>query len=493
MVSENFGRSIIVGGQDQYYQSRQLDSSAQNTDQDLQTGIPQLYYCHNVMPHDQGYQSIGYTQILAPVPGAGDFKERHILRDSSDNKRILGIRGNGDFWVNDGTGWVFKQANPVGKAVTTAYISGITYVFVAGTGCYKYDFGTNTFGVVALTGLTLANVLGITGSFGYMIAWTKDTVVWSSTVDPTDFTPSLVTGAGGGGVEGARGSINCCVAHTLGYVVYTQANAVVALFSDNARYPFRYREIVNSGGVASIDLVTWDANTPSHYVYSTSGVQQVSTQQTQTVFPEVTDFISGRFFEDFDDATQTFVTQILSAGMAKKIAMVCDRYLVFSYGVTELTHAIVWDIALKRYGKLKFTHVDIFEYELIAPGIVEIPRQSFALLRKDGSVYVIDFALKSLNSNGTAIFGKYQYVRSRLIQMDEVVFENIIPNNSFSLTILPAIDGKNTVNETPNLIDSSGTYRKYGCRSIGTNISLLAQGGWVINTIVLKFNVHGKR
>lgn len=76
-------------------------------------------------------------------------------------------------------------------------------------------------------------------------------IAWSSLIDPTDFTPSLVTGAGGGAVQGAKGDIVCCVSHTIGLVIYTNQNAVAAPTSGNARYPFNFRELVASGGIAS--------------------------------------------------------------------------------------------------------------------------------------------------------------------------------------------------------------------------------------------------
>lgn len=490
-ISENFGRSIIVAGQDQNF-SRQVVSAE---DQDKDIGIPQLYYCHNVMPHANGWQSIGYINILPAAPAITDFSSIFLIRDGSDNKAYFGVKSNGDFYISDGTGapWVFKQSGVVGKLVTVAYVSGVTYIYVANTGCYKYNFSTGAFVSVTLTSLTAANVIGITYSAGYLIAWTSSAVAWSSTTDPTDFTPSLTTGAGGGAVESARGAITYLVPHTLGFIVGTADNCIAALYQNNTRYPFQFREIVNSGGMTSLDLVTWDSNSSSLYAYTTSGLQLISTSQTQTVFPEITDFISGRYFEDFDDTLSTFVTTVLSSPMQKKLTIVADRYLVMSYGITELTHAIVFDITLKRYGKLKVTHVQAFTYMLATAGIQEIPRQSLAFLKKDGSVQVVDFSIGSPNLNGTLILGKYQYVRSRFLQLDQIALESVRPTQTFSLKVLTSLDGKNMVSSTPTLSYSSGLAREYSCRAIGLNHSLLCQGGFVLDSLVLNFNIHGKR
>jgi hypothetical protein len=491
-VSENFGRSIIVSGPDQNF-SRQLVASEDN-DKDI--GIPQVYYCHNVMPHGQGFQSVGYTSILPAVTGVSNFTNIYLLRDGSDSKVYMGLTATGDAWISDGTGapWVFKQNFAAGKLVTIAYVAGITYIYVANTGCYKYNFATGAFVSVTLTSLTAVNIIGITYSAGYLIAWSNSTVSWSSTIDPTDFTPSLNTGAGGGAVESARGAINYCVPHTLGFIVGTTDNCVAALYQNNNRYPFQFREIVNSGGMTSLDLVTWDANSPNLYAYTTSGVQLISTQQTQTIYPEITDFVSGRYFEDFDETLNTFSTTVLNTAMQKKIEMVSDRYFIVSYGISELTHAIVFDLALKRYGKLKITHVAAFTYKLVTSGILETPRQSLGFLKKDGSVSVVDFSIGSPGLNGVLLLGKYQYARSRTLQLDQIELESIRSTQSFSISVLTTYDGKTTALTTsPYLASAVGLNRTYTCRPVGINHSLLLKGGFMIDSVVLTFNIHGKR
>lgn len=490
-ISENFGRSIIVAQYDQNF-SRAV-TAEEDSDQDI--GIPQVYYCHNVMPHAQGLQSIGYTSILPEVSGVSNFNQIFLIRDGSDNKIYLGITASGAFYVSDGTGapWVYKTTIAANKLVTVAYVSGTTYIYVANNGCYKYNFSTGVFVSVTLTAITPTNVTGITYSAGYLIVWNTGAIYWSSTSDPTDFTPSLLTGAGGGAVESARGAINYCVPHNLGFIVGTADNCIAALFQQNTRYPFQFREIVSSGGMTSLDLVATDANSSNLYAYTTSGLQSISTTQTQTVYPEITDFISGRYFEDFDDATKSFNTIVLSAAMQKKVAVVADRYLVISYGVSSLTHAIVYDFILKRYGKLKLDHVQCFTYHLAASGILETPRQSLAFLKANGAVVVIDFAIASPTLNGTMILGKYQFVRQRLLQLDQITLESVRSSQTFDLTVMTALDGKNTVNSTPTLTYSSGLTREYGCREIGKNISLLFQGGFILDSLLLQFNIHAKR
>lgn len=495
-ISENFGRSVIVPQYDNNF-NRQLTASE---DLDKDVGIPQIYYCHNVMPHPQGFQSVGYTPVIAG--GFSNFTSIFALRDAGENRAYLGITSTGNYYISTGGPWAFKGTYPTGGITTTAFVSGTTYIYIQGYGCIKYDFGTSAFvgggsgGTGNFSGLVTTGAgatIGITAAAGYLIAWNQTAVAWSSTIDPTDFVPSLVTGAGGGNVEGAKGSISFCVPHLLGFIVYTSANAVAALFSGNSRFPFNFREIVASGGVSSLDLIAFDANSGNHYAYTTSGFQLINTSQSQTVFPELTDFIAGKLFEDFNETTNTFSTIVLSGTMKKKITVVSDRYMVISYGVTSFTHAIVYDLVEKRYGKLKIPHVATFEFQIPTSTITEIPRQSLGILFDDGSASVVDFSVNGPGQSGVMLLGKYQFVRPRTLQLDEIALENIRVGFTFSLTDLYTLDGKTYLQYNPTLDLSSGLFRRYKSRIVGLNHSLLFKGAFEVCSLVLTFNIHGKR
>lgn len=493
-LAENQGRSVIVSQYDNAF-NRQVVSS-EDTDKDI--GIPQVYYCHNVMPHPQGFQSIAYQNLLKG--GLANFYLVFPLRDNNNNRGYLGIDLSGNFYIFQGTGtWILKQNFPVASGnstITTAFVSGITYIYVEGYGCFYYDFGLGTFTAVTLGGLNITGtnaIVGICPSAGYLIAWSATTVYWSSTVDPTDFVPSLITGAGAGAVEGAKGAINFCLPHLLGFIVYTLANAVAALFSGNSRFPFNFREIVASGGVSGFNLIASGADSGNHYTYTTSGFQLVSTSSSTTIYPELTDFIGGKLFEDFNDATKTFSTVALTSTMQKALNVIADRYLVISYGISSLTHALVYDLVQKRYGKLKINHVASFEYQLPNVIITEQPRQSIAFLQIDGSIQLVDFSVSNPASNGTILLGKYQFVRPRLLTLDEINLENIRVGATFALTDMYTLDGKNYLYATPTLTQNVGLFRKYNCRITGLNHSLLFQGAWEICSNVLVFHISGKR
>lgn len=497
-ISEYFGRTVIIPGQDQNF-SRQLVSSE---DLDKDRGIPQLYYCHNVMPAAEGFQSIGYKSELTDTKTG--FLDAQVLRDTFGNEVFYSHTSDGNNYILPfgGITWTLINfiAGTVGVDVSIATINGQSYIYFANVGCYMYDVGTNTLVPIVLDGLDATQVLGITSSAGYMIAWTTTTIAWSSTIahtiptDPIDFVPSLITGAGGGNVEAAKGKITLCVVHYLGFIIYTTDNAVAAVYSGNSRFPFNLREIVASGGLADASLISFDSGTGNHYAYTTSGLQLVSVSQTQTIHPEVTDFIAGKYFEDFDETTLLFLTQVLTSPMKKAINVVADRYLVISYGMTELTHALVFDFVQKRFGKLKHTHVTCFEWKQLSPEVIETPRQSIGLLKADGSISTVDFTYGSTNSSGVMVLGKYQLARTRLTQLQEVDLENVREGNTFNLYNCVSYNGKTLEPAVAGyLAESSGPYRRYNFHQTGINHSLIFVGNFYCDSLILKFNIHGRR
>ncbi len=493
-LSEQSGRSIIVKQTDQNYVAQV--TSKEDLDKDI--GIPALYYCHNIIATSQGYEAIDYSQLVAPVEGATDFKAVFPVIDAE-----LGLKA---YIAYTEAGTVYYSADPyyswvdlgnvptfARKVITTAYVNGITYIYVANVGCYKFDFVLHQLVAVTLTELDPTKILGIVAVQGYMLAWSSAAIAWSSLLDPTDFTPSLSTGAGGGAVQGAKGDIVACVSHTIGLVIYTNQNAVAAPTSGNTRYPFNFRELVASGGLASLDLVTYDANSGNHYAYTTSGLQLISLTQTQTAIPELTDFLAGSVFEDFDEITDTFTVTHLATTLKKKLTLVSDRYLCISYGITQYTHALIYDLALKRWSKLKRTHTQIFEFALLGAEVVETPRRSIALLNVDGSVEVVRIDSRNLGANGVVLLGKYQYIRQRFTTLQSVELENVPEEGEFSVTDMYSLDGKNLIPKAGYLLNSSGLFRKYLFHATGLNHSLLLKGAFNLCSLVISTTVHGRR
>lgn len=505
LVSQYQGRTVIVARQDSTF----TPQVASKEDQDKDRGIPQLYYCHNVMPTGEGYSSVGYDLRVTPELVTTEFEQIYKLA-GPDGSTVYFCHHtlSGRNWVLDPrTGITWYEIDTVGAGVecTVAQVQGAWFVNFSTIDTYKYSFSTTGLTLVTLTGLNATEVIGITSSNGYLIAYTKLGVFWSSTVDVTDFTPSLITGAGGGSIEQAKGAINYCLPQTLGFIVYCEGNVVAAAYSGNSRYPFNFREIVGSGGLDAantsdtspqVGLVTADAANGAHYAFTTAGLQQISIQQAKAIYPGITDFIAGLVFEDFNESTLTFSVESLTSRLQRKIAFVADRYLVISYGKTALTHAIVVDTAQDRIGKLKLTHTCCFEYrETQLDAESTDARSSIGFMQADGTIYTANLAFNPVatTSNGVALFGKFQYYRNQLLTLHEVGFENVPANKTFACYDLLALDGKNTTVRAGTPKDTDGNLRTYAFRCTAKNHSILAIGNFYLNSILLTFTNAGER
>lgn len=493
-LSERFGRSVIVGQIDQAI-SKAADSG--QTDKVANAGIPQLYYCHNVVPTYDGYQSVGYHTLIDQLaPTETSFVGVLVLRDSLDRKGYLGYTADGRFYISKSpfSGWTLLTtiAGAAGKLVTRAYVQGVTYVYIANVGCYKYNFSTDLLEAVTLTGLTVANVLGVVSLAGYLCVWTKDTFAWSAIANPTDFVPSLSTGAGSGSIEGAAGALVVCAAANIGILGYTTGNVVAANYTGNSQYPFIFRALPSSGGTRLAQHIDHDSLSGQQYAYTTSGLQLVDVQKAATIFPEITDFISGSEFEDCDISTGVLTKEKLTTAMVKAVKVVANRYLVISYGKTSFTHAIYVDLQLKRFGKLKVNHVQVVDL-VLGEESVDVPKNSIGFLQVSGKVVTVDYDSSVAATDACAFLGKYQLVRGQVMQLNAVEFENIEAGDTFSVKDFVSLDGKNATSNTLTLDSSVGLFRRYVCRLIGLNHALFLTGNFSLNTLILKFKQAGRR
>lgn len=491
-VSTLFGRSVIIPGPDQNF-IRQLYSPV---DPDKDIGVPQAYYLHNVYPTPQGFASIGYEkQSSAP---AGDY-------GISNSQLVIGADGAKAYIVTSSVGIlayklpgkVFTLILPLAapyntSKLTVAVVAGTYYFYVANLGCYTYDPTSGAVTPVVLIGLTAALILGITAANGYLLAFTSSTVVWSSLINPLDFAPSLATGAGGGSVENIKGIISTLVSTTNGILVCSDTNIVIGIYSGNARYPYNWVEATGSGGVVSQELIAYDTNTGDNFVWTSFGLQAITSRKANLIFSDLTDFLAGQIFEDFDEDSLTFSVTQLSSALLKKLTLISARYLVISYGITELTHAILYDLALKRFGKFKFTHTDCFEYELLDQTVADIPKKSIGFLTSTGEIYTVNFNQAAVARNGVLLLGKYQYVRSRLLTMDGVSLESVESGFDCNVYLCTSLDGKSLGEPTAlTQILNSPRSRDYGARATGINHSLILTGAFSLDSVILVFHING--
>lgn len=531
-VSELWGRSIVVPEIDQNYE-RALVSSA---DIGKDKGVPMGFYMHNVMPTTEGYQSIDFATNVVGDGVSTDFdrcfpilqttpNDAHFLFSPSDGKnRILDLTVSGQW----------QSVSPLmpgliadNTSVTTAYVQGQTYIYYGKVGCYVYDQVNKVMTLTALGGLTASSVIGITASFGYMIAFNESTVAWSNATNPVDFIPSLATGAGGGSVNDIKGNIVCCVPISGGFLVFCEKNVVSAKYTGNIRFPFIFKEITGSGGIVSSDQIGINSNVAEVYAWTSSGLQMFTINSAENIFPDCTDFLAKLIFEDFDDTNLVFVVTKLSTALSVKLAVVADRFVVLSYGIAAplFTHALIYDLTLKRWGKVKLTHRCAFQWnapnlfgaitygQLGTAGITygglsgitygqlltsantpELPLKTVSFLQQDGTVKTILFDLDNITSSVTSTFiiGKFQMKRNHKIVHQFQDVENVKQGSAFAAYIIATIDGKTFLPAIAmQLITIGAQVQRWARRVTGLNVSFIYQGVFNLTSILMDFTDGG--
>lgn len=509
MLSQQSGRTVISAQGDLTY----VPGVSTDGEVPQDRGIPSVYYCHNIMPSTYGWQSIGYDEEI-PTVGT-DFTDIQLVHGATISggdpqasslrtyigKRVVG--GNATLYaINKGTGaWVQISNTPTfsaDKEVVVAQIRGFSYICVERTAIYVYDVSANSLVSRDLDGVVESTLEGILSVSGYLVAWTSRRVVWSSTVDPEDFVPDEVTGAGGGGVQEAKGAIVTCLPTALGFIVYTDTNAVSCVYSGNDNFPFNFKGIPSAGGIYDRKLASEETANGYHYAFTTNGIQRITHNQSASILVNVSDFVDGNLFEDYDEGTGALTQAIVSGNMNRRLALVANRYIIVSYGASAsgaYTHAVVVDLAQSRMGKLKFTHNKVFEWRSLDPGTFLDSRSSIAMLAPDGSIHTVDFNLASNTGQGVLLLGKLQLARTRLMELHRVEVENVRPGIAFSLTNIVSLDGKSLDrNEVgfDNGGDQSFVRDFLFSDSVGINSTLLFQGTFNILSIVAHVGLHGE-
>lgn len=489
------GSTVVVPGPDNNY-DRRVDPEGEQKD----AGIPQAVYLENVIPTANGYQSVGY-EILGPsAPGITfdvNFKSYRVA--VIDGYTYL-------FGTILGVDIVYRTSDPglsLWSDATATWSAFAGFPYIEGYGSYNtlsqaivrgtqyiYVRNGNTFGSVAgttltdlggsLSGISVADINSITTSNNYLIAILNDgSIAWSSTTNPLDFTVSLVSGAGSITPEAVRGDI--VAAHTIpeGFILYTESNSVLARYTGNARYPWKFTELANSGGHASERLIAAPKDSAAHFTINAQGsITQISADGAVRIAPEVSTYLRtfSASYDLYNKTTRTFDTTPAYLS-AYEIMFLANRYLIVQFqptGSSPITPkcTIFYDILLRRYGRLGALPIFFWDdsshiYCLTTTG--KVCQLEFDVHNDDASVLW----------DSVIALGKFKYVRSRRLEVDEVIVTGELP--SITSAILSSISGS---------LPSSGTAMASSSSNIEQVIyPVRAEGEWHIVSILGRFSL----
>jgi hypothetical protein len=526
LISAWQARTIILPQHDMNFQK---SATFGGSDADKDVGIPQVFYMHNCMPTEQGVQSVGFQQVINPVTGAADFDRAITLIDSSGNKFTY-VPASGKNYIFDAPVLSWASLNSISGLddnvlVTTAFVQGHSYIFYEQNGCYEYNSTTKNFDPVVLGGLVAANIVGILGSNGYLLAWDiNGTLYWSSAANPLDFVPSLLTGAGSGAITDLKGRVVAVLPTVNGFIIYGTGNAVGGSFTGNIRFPFNLREIPGSGGIRDKEHVSFESNLEKHYALTSAGLQGITKSSSEVLLPETADFLTSRVFEDYDDVAKAWTVTYPANDLKVKLTIIGARYFIISYGLSSLTHALIYDIAQKKWGKVKIPHVDCFQFN--APNLygevtyamldalgtlysdlddtmysdlsssvatAERPRRTIGFLQADGTIKILQFDLGKLDHSAVFLLGRFQFARSHVLQLQGFQVTCIDQGSNYAAFVIPSYDGQNfQAPVTPYLHSSIGLNRAYKCRTTGLNQNLLFTGSFNLASVEIDYNPGGQ-
>lgn len=372
------GRSVVVPGQDQNFFGS-TGSWGGNTPQ-KGVDIPQMFYCENTVPTAEGYRSVAYRYAIDPPEEPQKFVRILNLFDGFANSGLLGITADLKlFLVAASTDGLWQELElPLGYSwttpsqVTSTTVVGFVLICIQGVGVFQVAIDAVTLNGGTLIGLDQTAINGICSSNSILIAWDDTSVYWSSAVNPLDFTPSIITGAGQTKPEGLRGGIQLCKEIKGGFVVYSDVNMIGAQYTQNTAFSWIFDALEGAAGITSPEAVAFDINLSRHYAWTTAGLMEVTVSQAQLLFPQITDFIASGLSDETVSFT-AYPTSVFSAAVKEvRLAAISARYLCISFGylttpedntypIPQLTQSFLFDSQLKRWGKLNVAHIQILE------------------------------------------------------------------------------------------------------------------------------------
>lgn len=505
MTLADAGRTVINPQADQNF-DRRVDPAGEQKD----AGIPQAIYMENVIPTVNGFQSVGYIAGTS-LPGSSSISSMKAFYFGGAvivSRKNL-VTGSGSVIANnincDGA-WT-TATGTIPTPVLTASIAsarGTNYwfdgskffTFIINPVSKQISFVDETF---TFSGVTPADVKYICSSYNYLILLMKDgSIRWSSTTDPKNFVPSLVTGAGSIVPQDSSGS-EFLVPNSEGFIIYGTTGAVFAQYTGNARYPFKFITVTDAGGYSYDSQVAGSSQSNAHYGISNSNKVQLITNAVATVVaPEISTYLEREQYKDvFNYTTNKFSKESYFRPFITKIYYLLDRYIVISMITTNVPVAkpfqfcFFYDKLLQRYGVLKIDHQDIFADETT---VCFVPNRGTEIPYK----LSLDVYSTTADIKGVLLLGKFQYIRDRFLQLESVEVESVKDistggSQNFSLVLFSSLDGKNFIDPITLATKAAGNLITANTHKTAKNHSLMFKGAFDVNTLQLEFRVAGGR
>jgi hypothetical protein len=551
LVSTKAQRAAFVPGLDAAPRTPRIFMGA---DASADYNMAQIIYAENVMPVAEGIKSVGYTELIPSAsPSTTAFDTVFPLRDDQENVVLYSPAQNNNYvhnlstnaWTALGSVTTIQSKtlatgfDPLNSRVTYAYVDGKTFV------CYsrlkatdnsdmsimQWNSATNTLQAAgtAITNLPFpaGEIDGISSSSGYLIVWSGLIIAWApfngTAFDFQIYANGAFTGAGFQIPEDIQGPITAIIPVAGGFIAFTLRNAIGASYhAQSISAPWVFREVPNAGGLSTYEQASVEGSLANVYAYTSAGMQSINLNSAETLHPEVSDFITSRQTERYDFASHNLVQGGVSVDLYIKLTAIGNRYLVVSYGYYPGTYsyALVYDIPLQRWGKLRVVHRDCFSYvytaspaqltysmlldvsyddttprtyeELVETGEgITAAQNAMAFVTSTGAVKVATWADRGNGQDAAvAIIGRVQLSRSSNAQLNRIEAEGLRSGNIY---VHASVNGRNIDRvEDTVIIEQSDGFQLAGCMIDCKNFNVVVEGSFDLSTVILEARTTGR-
>ncbi len=476
------------------------------SNESMDHNVIQLLHCENMMPVDTGMMSVGFVREAAGFGNTAGMKKLFVIRYD-----VL-LADNGNRWYSPNFGWQALTGATLPARPTAVASLGDRAFVLAPDGSAVYE--VSGAGVVTArsfnmtgTGVTALSIQSICASGNYLIAlpntYPTSPILWSSLTDPLNFADTA-SGAGRAIPNADIGGAHSVVGTRDGFIIFGYLGMIAATATGDATRPFVFKVIPDSSGTSSRDAVVQLPLTDALYILTAAGIQRVTHQRAETIFPDAYDFLRQTAHTVWDGDELVSVTKSVLC----KVSYVCERYVVLSYGAggttydtAVFTHALVYDLQLSRWGKVKLTHTAVIEHRNYS---VELPyridRPTFVTMSGDMLSVQMDSSYAwgtapggSLLPDGIAVFGHIKSTRGKKITFHEAILDGVPAGSSVSL--LQAIEGNARGAGLALSVAASDGARTtiWRGRYTGDNFDLAIEGQLDLTTIIASTQQHGSR
>ena len=501
---------------------------------DQSPAIPSIYWMENIIPVARGVATPSYIPAIS-----SEVLPFTINQNAPENCEVWTVYssgGNSTYLLQYGTMLYLYQSQSatwtvlgalgdVDVRISVFYHKGRTLVFHPTIGLNEFDEFLTALVPLTVVGLSLSSIISMTGALSYIIATDGNTIYWSSPINDLNFDPTSTgsdANAGSTQVLAIKGNINFLAKSAKGFIAYATANAAEVVYTGSAENPWRFIPVLNSNGVYLPWHHTAEANGSVHFLWSDTGLASITEAQSQQIFPEVSDFLTGKLYEEYDTSLRTLVEYTVPDAMEVKINFVANRYLCISYGRQisgVLKYILIYDLVLKRWGRLRIDHLAVINLDLpqrtaapdaeffddnilqeaqdfpntfasaFLPGSADenFRAAKFGIFTVSGALVECDLSNTSDNTSGIVLYGDIALTRNRFSEVIEVELSGI--NTDVSVRGRSAQENRSWLEWTAFFF--APEISTYQAQLAGRSHELEISGKMMLSSVVITLVPHG--